>query len=271
MLPPCPAPPPRADIPLNIFLFQEIQRFQFVLGKVRVMMTVLQQAIRGDVVMTPELQEALNSMNDARVPESWLHNAGGDEISWMSPTLGLWFGQLVSRESQYRSWLDKRRPHSFWLTGFFNPQGFLTSTKQEVTRKHVAEGENWALDDVVFHTEVTEFQRPDQVRQAPKEGVFVHGLFMDGAAWSAAEGTLIESAPKVLYAELPVLWVTAVTQAQAKSRSGDFGPFGGYEMPCYKYTNRGDRYLVFMVTMPTRDHRPRHWALRGAALLCTKE
>jgi len=259
------------DVPLNIFLFQEIQRFQMVVGLVRHMLVVLQQAIRGEVVMTPELVQALNAIYDARVPPTWLHNAGGDEISWMSPTLGLWFGILTQREEQYRSWLDNRRPYSFWLTGFFNPQGFLTATKQEVTRKHVQEGETWALDDVVYHTEVTEFVKASQVRQSPKEGVFVHGLFLDAAGWDMGEGTLVESEPKVLYAALPILWVTGVTKATAKSRSGDYGPYGGYECPCYKYPNRGDRYLVFYVTLPSRDHRPRHWALRGAALLCSKE
>merc|ERR1711871_1336756 len=259
------------DVPLNIFLFQEIQRFQMVIALVRKMLTVLQQAIRGEVVMTPQLQDALNAVFDARVPDSWLHNAGGDEISWMSPTLGLWFAGLGSREEQLRGWLDHRRPYSFWLTGFFNPQGFLTATKQEVTRQHVAGGETWSLDDVVYHTAVTEFTKASQVRQSPKEGVFVHGLFLDAAGWDAGEGTLVESEPKVLYAALPILWVTGVTKATAKSRSGDYGPYGGYECPCYKYPNRGDRYLVFYVTLPSRDHRPRHWALRGAALLCSKE
>eukprot|EP00937_MAST-01D_sp_MAST-1D-sp2_P000239 g239.t1 len=98
------------DVPLNIFLFQEIQRFQMVIALVRKMLTVLQQAIRGEVVMTPQLQDALNAIFDARVPDSWLHNAGGDEISWMSPTLGLWFAGLGSREEQLRGWLDHRRP-----------------------------------------------------------------------------------------------------------------------------------------------------------------
>lgn len=43
-------------------------------------------------------------------------------------------------------------------------QGMLTAMKQEVTRKHKAE--KWALDDVVYHTEVTSYERMEQVRCA---------------------------------------------------------------------------------------------------------
>ena len=55
-----------------------------------------------------------------------------------------------SRESQLNSWLNQGPPNVYWLTGFFNPQGFLTAMKQEVTRRHKAE--RWALDDVVLRT-----------------------------------------------------------------------------------------------------------------------
>merc|ERR1711862_466124 len=88
--------------------------------------------------------------------------------------------------------------------------------KQEVTRMHKAQA--WALDDVVYYTEVTEFDRAEQVRAPPKEGVYLHGLFLDAAAWNKSEGTLVESAPKKLFANLPVLYVTALTSGMLRSR-----------------------------------------------------
>ena len=91
---------------------------------------------------------------------------------------------------------------------------------------------------------------------------------MDGASWSS--GTVTESAPKKLFSHLPVILVTAVTKAAKRGilNSGDYGPFGGYECPVYKYPLRTDRYLIFSVTLPTSDHKPLHWTLRGVALLC---
>ena len=58
-------------IPMNIFLFQEIQRLQNVLSKVRSILRQIQLAIKGEVVMTAELQETLDSIFDAKVPHFW--------------------------------------------------------------------------------------------------------------------------------------------------------------------------------------------------------
>ena len=180
------------------------------------------------------------------------------------------YGGLLSRDAQYRSWLEKGRPPSFWMAGFFNPQGFLTAVQQEITRQHCKEKEAWALDSVVLHSDVTDLLNAETVKIGPKEGVYIHGLFLDGAAWSNTR-TLVESAPKKLFAALPVVLVTAVTKTSKKTllQSADYGPFGGFDCPVYKYPHRTDRYIIFTVTLPTLELKPIHWTLRGVALLCS--
>ena len=105
-----------------------------------------------------------------------------------------------------------------------------------------------------------------------QEGVYIHGLFMDGAAWNVSESTIVESAPRKLFSTMPVILVSAVSKtskkANASMNSSDYGPFGGDECPVYKYAARTDRYKIFSVMLPTKEKRPLHWVLRGVALLC---
>ena len=128
----------------------------------------------------------------------------------------------------------------------------------------------WALDDVIYRTETTNFERVDQVRAAPREGVYMHGLFLDGAAWSKSEGSLAESEPKKLFTALPVLFMTAISSSSKISKS-DYGSHGPYECPVYKYPKRTDRYIIFSVNLASREHKPMHWALRAVCLLCATE
>jgi len=81
--------------------------------------------------------------------------------------------------------------------------------KQEVNRKHAAD--KWALDDVVMTSEVTHPPKDvESLRDAPAEGVYVYGLYLDGCAWSGRENRLVDAEPKKLYHALPVLYVTGV-------------------------------------------------------------
>jgi Dynein heavy chain C-terminal domain len=89
-------------------------------------------------------------------------------MSWESATIGFWFTDLLDRHAQFTSWLNEGRPTTFWMTGFFNPQGFLTAMRQEITRAH----KGWALDTVVLENDVTKLMKED-INSPPSEGKFV--------------------------------------------------------------------------------------------------
>ncbi|CAH1389658.1 unnamed protein product [Nezara viridula] len=238
-----------ALLPMNIFLRQEIDRLQKVIRAVQTTLVNVKLAIDGTIVMSHNLRMSLDAMYDARIPESW------QKLSWESATLGFWYTELLEREAQFKKWLQHGRPVVFWMTGFFNPQGFLTAMRQEVTRAH----KGWALDSVVLQNLITRHNKED-IHEAPPEGVYVHGLFLEGAGLDRRSGKLIESKPKVLYEQMPVIYIYAINTTAGKDPKL-------YECPIYRKPQRTDQKYVGSIDFET-DNNPRHWTLRGVALLC---
>jgi dynein heavy chain len=233
-----------------IFLSQEKDRMQKIITLVRITLQNLILAIDGTIIMSAALQNALDNMYDARVPTAWL------AISWLSSSLGFWYTELLLRQQQFYSWIFDGRPNCFWMTGFFNANGFITAMRQEITRAH----RGWALDAVVCANEVTKLPSKEDVKEAPKEGVYIYGLFLDGAGWSRQNAQLVEQHPKVLYVALPILWVYAINSTAGRDTRQ-------YECPIYKKPRRTDQEYICMVDLKTST-KPEHWTLRGVALLC---
>ncbi|XP_023777498.1 dynein heavy chain 5, axonemal-like isoform X4 [Cyanistes caeruleus] len=248
--------------PINIFLRQEIDRMQLVISRVRATLTDLKLAIDGTMIMSEELQDALDNIYDARIPKLWFR------ISWESTTLGFWFTELLERNQQFSSWLQDGRPNQFWMTGFFNPQGFLTAMRQETTRMNLAKG--WELDSVVLCSEVTKMMKEDVVSPPPADigGVYIHGLFLEGAGWDRRNSKLVESAPKVLFTSLPVVHVYAVSTTALNDPRKQHGNV--YSCPVYKKPRRTDLTYIFSLYLKTVQN-PDHWTLRGVALLCSSK
>ncbi|XP_037081499.1 LOW QUALITY PROTEIN: dynein heavy chain 8, axonemal-like [Pollicipes pollicipes] len=235
--------------PMNIFLRQELDRMQKVITAVRKTLSDLKLAIDGTIIMNENLRDALDNIFDAKVPALW------NRISWQSTTIGFWFTELLERNNQFNTWIFQGRPNVFWMTGFFNPQGFLTAMRQEVTRAH----KGWSLDSVVLANEVLKVHKED-VDTVPPEGVLVHGLFLDGAGWDKKNCRLAESQPKVLFVKLPVVHIFAVNNPSGRESKL-------YKCPVYKKPNRTDLNYITLLTLRTVQ-TPDHWVLRGVALLC---
>lgn len=236
--------------PINIFLKQEIDRMQRVISAVRNTLTDLKLAIDGTIIMNEGLRDALDCMYDGRIPAHW------KKISWESSTLGFWFTELLERNAQFHTWIFNGRPNAFWMTGFFNAQGFLTAMRQEVTRAH----KGWALDSVILQNDVLKIYK-DDVAQQPAEGVYVYGLFIEGAGWDKRGNKLIEPPSKVLFSPMPVIHIYAANNPPAKE------PNRFYSCPVYKKPIRTDQTYIAAVDLRT-THTPDHWVLRGVALLC---
>jgi len=255
--------------PLNIFLFQELQRLQNIIAIVRTNLKSVAAAIDGTVVMTTELMEDLGYLFDARVPRGWTNDPSGAEISWLMPNLGGWFTGLTERQAMLNNWLENGRAvmKAYWLTGFTNAQGFLTGMRQEVTRQH--KKDQWALDDVISHTEVLPYDM-ERIREVPEEGQNIWGLFIEGGRWSRQDSRIEESEPKKLFTSMPAIFVTATTAKDLKAMGLNYGPHGPYNTAVYKYPKRNDRYLIFRMMLRTEMH-PYHWKLRGVCLVAQTE
>ena len=127
--------------------------------------------------------------------------------------------------------------------------------RQEITRAH----KGWALDSVVLANEVTKYLKED-ISSPPAEGVYVYGLFLDGAGWERRNCRLVEPQPKVLFTSLPVVHIYAVNASGAKDARL-------FECPVYKKPRRTDLTYIFSLNLKTNQY-PDHWILRGVALLC---
>nr|CAH8868556.1 unnamed protein product [Trichobilharzia regenti] len=244
--------------PMNIFLRQELNRIQLLLTTMREDLVNLTLAIDGTVVMSEHLRQTLDCMYDARIPKQWT------KLSWESSTLGFWFTELIERNHQFHEWLYNGRPTCFWMTGFFNPQGFLTAIRQEVTRMH----KGWALDTVVLWNEVTRFMKDDIPQRPPAEGAYIYGLFLEGAEFDQKNLRLTEAKPKILYQSMPVIHIQAMDIAKDKEIPKEMLK-NFYVCPVYRKPCRTDRTYVTSLYLRCPPNKPTdHWVLRGVALLC---
>ena len=159
---------------LGVFVNQEIDRFNKLLSVIRKNLDDLEKAILGTVVMSQELEMMFNSFMDGKVPERWLSNALG--YPCLKP-LASWMADLIKRVAFMSNWCYEGLPMTFWLPGFFFPQGFMTATLQTYARSTKT-----AIDTLAFRTNVLEIFE-DGVIDHPEKGVNIHGLFMQGAKW----------------------------------------------------------------------------------------
>jgi dynein heavy chain len=240
--------------PLVTVLLQEMQRYNAVLTKIAGSLANLKKAIRGLVVMSAELEIVFNALLEGKVPGTWL-----SAYPSLKP-LAAWSRDLLQRIAQLQTWAEQGTPKTFWLTGFTYPTGFLTALMQTSARKN-----NVSIDTLAWDFVVVNLDEKDIV-QAPKEGAYIRGLWLEGAGWNYEQSYLCEPEQMELVYSMPIIQFKPV-EARAR-RSGR----GVYQCPLYMYPLRtGSRERPsFMITVDLKSGQSteaEHWVKRGTALL----
>eukprot|EP00062_Callorhinchus_milii_P027237 gi/632990292/ref/XP_007884101.1/ PREDICTED: dynein heavy chain 2, axonemal-like [Callorhinchus milii] len=239
--------------PLNVVLLQEIQRYNYLLRTIRSSLVELEKGIRGLVVMSTSLEEIFNSIYDARIPPVW-------EISYPSKKpLGAWTRDLVQRVEQFARWAETAHPPViFWISAFTFPTGFLTAVLQASARQNNVSVDSLSWEFIVSTVDDNNLLDP------PKDGVWVKGMFLEGAGWDKRNACLVDAEPMQLVCGMPTIHFKPV---ENKKKVGK----GMYSCPCYYFSKRAGNSLhtsfVVGIDLRSGEKTPDQWIKRGAALL----
>ncbi|XP_055256564.1 dynein axonemal heavy chain 6 [Moschus berezovskii] len=261
---------------LTTVLGQEVDRFNNLLRLIHTSLDTLNKAIAGLVVMSEEMEKVYNSFLNNQVPTLWSNTA----YPSLKP-LGSWVKDLILRTAFVDLWLKRGQPKSFWISGFFFPQGFLTGTLQNHARKY-----NLPIDELSFKYNVVPVYRDqatvieaaktvqfgqelpmDTELPSPEDGVLVHGMFMDASRWDNKDMVIEDALPGQMNPMLPVVHFEPRQNYEPSPTL--------YHSPLYKTGARAGTLsttghstnFVVTVLLPSKRSKD-YWIAKGSALLC---
>ncbi|VDD77178.1 unnamed protein product [Mesocestoides corti] len=244
---------------MNTVLVQEMERYNNLTSTIRHTLLNLQKAISGLEVMSAELERTAASLLIGRIPDVWCARS----YPSLKP-LGSYISDLCERLNFFQRWSENDKPPTFWVSGFFFTQAFLTGVLQNHARHYTI-----PIDQLVFDFEV---QPVLTVDTPPSDGAYINGLFADGFRWDLDKMKLGDQLPKVLNEPFPAIHLVPVeATARRQSKSGE----NIYVCPVYKTSERRGTLsttghstnFVLPILLPSLEPEG-FWVKRGAALLC---
>ncbi|CAC5361895.1 DNAH [Mytilus coruscus] len=234
--------------PYVVVAFQECERMNILSAEIRRSLKELDLGLKGELTISADMEDLSNSLFLDQVPFSW-HGKAYPSLYG----LAAWYADLLQRIKELETWSsDFILPAAVWLGGLFNPQSFLTAIMQQMARKN-----EWPLDRMTLQCDVTKKSREDMAGP-PREGAYVHGLFMEGARWDIQTGMINEARLKELAPPVPVIFIRAIPVDRMETRNI-------YECPVYKTKTRGPTY-VWTFNLKSKEKSSK-WILGGVALL----
>lgn len=253
--------------PFTVVALQEAGRMNALLKEIRRSLEDLIKGLRGEANFSRANEDLAKEITMDQWPgrDPFSLSTWG-KLSWSSQmSLSATFDNMLKRVVQLKKWTESfELPKSMWISGLFNPQSFLTAAMQVSSRAR-----GIALDKMTIETVVTDYDEAKEVQDYPQEGVYVHGLFIEGGRWNKEEKVLEESRLKELQPRMPVVLIKPVPIAkewEATSAGYLRKESGLYECPVYSTSMRGGTFL-FLATLSCKNGDKNTNILRGVCLL----
>eukprot|EP01018_Ginkgo_biloba_P007892 Gb_26551 [translate_table: standard] len=247
--------PVKYEESMNSMLHQEMARYNGIIEVIRHSLHTLQRTLKGLVVMSAEIEQLATSIYNGKLPAMW----AAKSFPSLKP-LTSYVVDLTERLNMLKKWMENGPPNRFWISGFFFTHAFLTAVLQNYARKYKI-----PIDNVTYEFKCMP-NDGNNTDTKPEDGVYVYGMYMEGARWDDQKMMLAESEPKVLYSAAPMIWLCPCEMSKKKV-------VPSYLCPVYRTTERRgvlattghSSNFVMNVDLPT-DVPSDHWVRRGVAM-----
>lgn len=238
---------------MSVVVNREVVYYNQLLDRVRRSLDDLYRATMGLKEVSDTIEKTKRNILDGVVPKHW-------QSYTSDKALLPWIDDLIKRVSTLTLWVTGSNPVVYWLGGLYDASGFIAAIKQDHARR-----EKVAIDTLTIFATVTK----TMPTSPPSSGVYVSGLFVEGAVWDLSQNALVEAKTGELVKEMPVIWLQARTAVEEDKGSRK----SEYQCPIYRTLNRkglvstsgeSDNYLI-SIDLPTSKPE-KYWILRRTAL-----
>ena len=241
--------------PLFRFFEREVSIGKNLLNKIHRDLNTLKNVANGNQKQTNYIRSLMASINKALIPSSWRIYSVSDSTS-----LSAWLVNFTKRIQQLQKIQEtKEYGTKVWMGGLFNPEAFMTATRQSAARAH-----SWSLENLELTAKVLE--NNEFPNESDETSFIVSGLVLEAASWNNEENQL-STTRDMSYKMPPVLFTWKLKSEEDDNEENNTNN----EILIPVYLNEMRLELLFAVKLNGPSDLPsKYWYQRGVALLTTR-